>query len=91
MNEKIKEILETQMAILAERSKDKSNTPALGMLTHAMAELAPLIQSLSDGGLVSYPVQVQMSIQDLTDLYQERHIAQQQILSDNGKRLSQAL
>ena len=83
-------ILKEHMALLAKRANTANSVSDLCELTHAIVELAPLIQSLSDDGLVSYPVQVQMTVQDLTDLYQGRHLSQQQMLSDTKTRLSQA-
>ena len=83
-------ILKNQMTLLADRAKAEISFEGLCALSHAIVELAPLIQSLSDDGLVSYPVQVQMTMQDLTDLYRGRHLSQQQMLSDNKTRLSQA-
>ena len=82
-NEQLKEILENQLKLLAERSNKSVVYDEVCRLTHAMTEIVPLIQSLSDDGLVSYPVRVQMSIQDLTDLYQGRHMSQQKMLSGN--------
>ena len=72
------EIFENQLKLLAERSKGEKDNTVLCAITHAMAEIAPLIQSQSDDGLVSYPVQVNLSMQDLTDLYRGRHIGQLQ-------------
>lgn len=82
-NEQLKAMLEKQLELLAKRSEGTGSNAEVCTLTHAMTELVPLIQSLSDDGLVSYPVRVQMSIQDLTDLYQGRHMCQQKMLSGN--------
>lgn len=78
------EIFENQLKLLAERSKEERDNTVLCELTHAMAEIAPLIQSQSDDGLVSYPVQVNLSMQDLADLYRGRHINQFEKCSRNG-------
>ena len=89
-NFSLETILKSHINLLAEKAKNEHSAAGLCALTHAIVELAPLIQSLSDDGLVSYPVQVQMTMQDLTDLYRGRHLAQQQMLSDNETRLNQA-
>ena len=85
----LESILKAQMQLLADRSQN-AGVEEICALTHAIVELAPLIQSLSDDGLVSYPVQVQMTMQDLTDLYRGRHLSQQQMLSDTKTRLGLA-
>ena len=82
-NEQLKATLEKQLQLLVKRSEETESNAEVCTLTHAMTELVPLIQSLSDDGLVSYPVRVQMSIQDLTDLYQGRHMMQQKRLNGN--------
>lgn len=82
--------LKEHMALLASKAHTAISAQELTELTHAMVELAPLIQSLSDDGVVGFPVQVQMSMQDLTDLYRGRHLSQQQTLYDNETRLNRA-
>lgn len=89
-NFSLENILKTHMTLLADRAQNSTTSSRdLCELTHAIVELAPLIQSLSDDGVVGFPVQVQMSMQDLTDLYRGRHLSQQKMLSDNERRLSQ--
>lgn len=83
-------ILKEHMALLAKTAREAKSVEGLCALTRAIVELAPLIQSLSDDGLVSYPVQVQMTMQDLTDLYRGRHLSQQQLLSDTKTQLNPA-
>lgn len=85
----LEKILKDHMKLLAQKAKSENCCENLSSLTHAIVELAPLIQSLSDDGLVSYPVQVQLSMQDLTDLYRGRHLSQHRMLFDNEKRLNQ--
>lgn len=83
-------ILKEHMTLLAKTAHKAKSVEDLFALTRAIVELAPLIQSLSDDGLVSYPVQVQMTMQDLTDLYRGRHLSQQQSLSGTKTQLNPA-
>ena len=66
------EILNKQLGLLSKRSED-STTEDLVVLTDAMCQIVGVLQSLSVGGAVSFPAQVQLSAQDLADLHRGQY------------------
>ena len=85
----MEETLKKQFNLLIERSQKEKDNLVLCSLTQAIVSLATLLQNLSDGGVVGFPVQAQLSMQDLTEIYRERQESRRKFLSELQTRLNQ--